>query len=823
MWIGESLVHWFFFEREGISFWQELLAPSGHEAYMRVLLIGLSAAAATLVVWILLRLRAEIRTSRRLADEKDQLLEHAGEGIYGVDREGNVSLVNAAAARILGYTPEELRGMPQHETMHHTRADGSPYPREDCPVHMTMADGQGRRVDGEVFWRRDGTSFPVLYVTTPIPEGGAVVSFFDQTQLKEAEAEADKARVRFEALFQQIPDAVLLVDADSGTLVEWNAAAAKVSGRAREDVAGVDIRDAVAHMVNLENRPVVDAIFRIGEGSFEARRQGEDGEFHDLFATVRRVQERDANRLLLVVRDVTDLKRAERDNRRLALAVNQAGDSVIMTDIDGAIEFVNPNFERLSGYSRQEAVGATPRIVKSGVHPPDFYRELWGTLTRGDTWTGRFVNRAKDGELWHQDTVISSFRDPDGTITGFVSVGRDVTDRVSWEQRRRQEDKVRTVGRLTGGIAHDFNNILAVLQVNTEMVTASAKDGSGILPEDLDELKGAVDRGRTLVKKLLALSRPQDLVRRSVRLQSVAAELLPTISRLLPDNVIVSGTFPDELPLVLADAGSVDQILMNLATNARDAMPGGGRLEITLSAETISTADADRLPGARPGNWVRCSVRDSGIGMDAETLEKIFEPFFSTKPVGKGTGLGASVVHGLVQAHEGFVNVESALGQGTTFNVFFPALAHDAQEDAKKAPRHVGGSEGTETILFADDEAALRRAGRRSLARLGYTVLEAEDGRVALSILRERRREIDLVVTDVMMPHMGGRELFDTARAEGLAVPFLFISGYQKEDLWERLDDVPVLSKPWGLDELAAAVRGSLDAARADGGQAQRD
>jgi signal transduction histidine kinase len=405
------------------------------------------------------------------------------------------------------------------------------------------------------------------------------------------------------------------------------------------------------------------------------------------------------------------------------------------------------------------------------------------------------ILRRRDGS--RLPVEISARRRDDGLIQ---TLARDISARRLLEEQLRQAQKMEAVGQLTGGIAHDLNNVLGVVIANADLIRHELRAGQDDVRGDLDEIRRAAHRGADMIRKLLGFSRQSSLETSAMDLTGAVSDIVSTLRRLLPSDIDV-GLEGTGAPLaVRADRGALEQVLVNLATNARDAMPDGGTLTIRLTREQCATGD------------VACvTVRDTGHGMTREVRERVFEPFFTTKPPDRGSGLGMAMVYGLVRQMAGTIQVESAVGQGSTFKICFPLLLASAVCDEAKNGAGPLPS-GTETILVVEDEVSLRAATARILRRLGYTVLTAGDGDEALDLVRLQHRHIHLVISDVVMPRRSGPALFDALRASGFGVPFLFSSGYSgryKDQV--DLPAAPLLRKPWSTEELATKVRELLD------------
>jgi nitrogen-specific signal transduction histidine kinase len=392
-------------------------------------------------------------------------------------------------------------------------------------------------------------------------------------------------------------------------------------------------------------------------------------------------------------------------------------------------------------------------------------------------------------------------------------------EREALEHQLRQAQKMEGIGRVTGGIAHDFNNLLTVMLANIALIEGQLPPGNAEIRQDLGALAAAAQRGAELVHKLLSFSRREHLSMQPVKLSAVVEGWVPALRRMLPETIQLTAELGDDGAVVLCDRGAVEQILLNLATNARDAMSGGGGF-LRFGSERVFLNERYREthPWAAVGAYTALSVTDTGIGMDKNTLQHALEPFFTTKPVGVGTGLGLSMVYGLMKQHGGLVQLYSEPYKGTVVRLYFPV--HQGAASSEVAPTLTTGLDrlrGSETILLVEDEPAIRSAGSRLLATQGYKVLTAEDGVSALRVLAERGSEVHLIVTDVVMPLLGGPELLDAVRAMGLETDFLFTSGYVGRDLQETGElpsDEAFLRKPWTVEEFLGAVREVLNKPR---------
>jgi PAS domain S-box-containing protein len=516
----------------------------------------------------------------------------------------------------------------------------------------------------------------------------------------------------------------------------------------------------------------------------------------------------------------------------LTTAIEQAPVSVVITDSEGRIEYVNPAFTRITCYQAEEALGSTPRLLKSGEQDAAFYRRLWTTILAGREWRGEVANRRKDGTLYTQRLLIAPVRDREGGLLGFVGIGEDVSERKRAEDELRateqrysglvenvndamlQAQKLEGIGRLAGGVAHDFNNILAVIMGFGELIGDNLEEHHVVRPW-LQQVITAADRAADLTRQLLAFSRKQVMQRKPLDLNAVVRTLETMLTRLVGEDVEIEVRTGSDLGMVMADPAQLEQVMINLAVNARDAMPLGGRLTIETASAEFDEEYAAAHPPSAPGRFVMVAVSDTGIGMDAETQKRIFEPFFTTKPVGQGTGLGLATVYGIVKQSGGYIWAYSEVGRGTTFKVYLPRVEVEELGEADEAGVSVMAVPGGhETVLVVDDTESLRGLIRRLLEDRGYTVLTAPDGEEALSLVQERQLPIALLLTDVVMPKLGGRDLAKRLLALRPETRVLFMSGYTAGAVSHQ-GILPVgtliLEKPFNGAKLARAVRDALD------------
>lgn len=509
--------------------------------------------------------------------------------------------------------------------------------------------------------------------------------------------------------------------------------------------------------------------------------------------------------------DITERKAAEAERERLIMAFEQAAEIVFITDATGIIQYVNQAFERVTGYSRQEAIGQNPRFLKSGKHDDAFYRHLWETIGRGEAWEGRMVNRRKDGSLYTEEATIAPARDASGQIVNFIAVKRDITHDLELEEQILQAQKMESVGRLAGGIAHDFNNMLGVILGHTEMA-AVQMDPSQPLYFQLQEIRKAAERSADLTRQLLAFARKQTIAPVVLDLNLSVEAILQMLRRLIGEDIDLAWRPSSALWPLCMDPSQIDQILANLCVNARDAIAGVGKVTIETDNVVFDQSYCDDHPEFAPGQYVMLAVSDNGCGMSKEILGKLFEPFFTTKETGKGTGLGLPMVYGIVRQNNGFINVYSEPGQGTTFKIYLPR--HDGPDKVSEPEsRSDALVRGHETILLVEDEPALLKLTATILDRQGYTVLAAATPGEAIRLAQEHAENIHLLVTDVVMPEMNGRDLAKHLKSLYPNLKCLFMSGYTANVIAHHgvLDEeVHFIQKPFTMKDIAEKVREAL-------------
>ena len=760
---------------------------------------------------------------QRLHRQNELILNAAGEGIYQVDVADQILFANPAAGRMLGYHPTELVGKNSHQLFHHTRPDGTPYPRAECPLQKSIRDGEVCRGQNEVFWTRDGRMFPVEHVNAPILEQGqvvgAVVVFRDISDRKAADDALLQSATRLSEAQHLAGLGHWELDLSSNEL-QWSDEVYRIFGLQPGEFAAN--YEAFLARIHPEDRDKVDQAYsqslqRRSNYEIEHRLLLPNGE-------IRHVQERcvtkyDAAgtplRSLGTVLNITERKLAEHileeKEARLRLLIESIPDLIWLKDSEGIYLACNSMFEQFFGAKEAEIVGKSDYDFVSR-ELADFFRDhdkkamAVGKPSSNLEW----ITFASDGHRALLNTIKTPMFDADGVLLGVLGIGRDVTEYQKLEEQLRQAQKMEAIGTLAGGIAHDFNNILTAILGYGELVLEQLPPDSQ-LHEEQGQVIRAGKRASELVKQILTFSRRSEQQLQPLQIQFVVKEALKLLRASIPSSIEIRQDVDVNCGPVLADPVQIHQVVMNLSTNAYQAMrETGGLLKVSLSTQVVE--EASIMPDLHPGPHVCLEVADTGCGMDSAVQARIFEPYYTTKGKGEGTGLGLALVHGIVTGLGGVVHVYSEPGQGTTFKVYLPLIAGGASEVV--AGKGVIPAGGDESILVVDDEEVLARWEQRVLTGLGYRVTIFTDSREALQAFRAKPEDFDLVLTDMTMPELNGAELAREMIGIRPGMPVILCSGFSTLiDAGEAraLGIRAFLQKPVEKADLARAVRRVLD------------
>ena len=630
----------------------------------------------------------------------------------------------------------------------------------------------------------------------------------------QAQASLRASEERYRNVVEHASDGIIVIQ--DGLVVFTNGRAAAMAGTSPSAMRGASF---IQFVHPAERQRVLDIYKRRLAGDvlpsvYETHLVNADGKSFTVEITASLISYDGKPATLVLFRDITERRRVEAERARLALALEQTADAVLISDTQNRIQYVNTAFEAITGYSRSELLGRDPSLLKSELEDADSFRTMRAELDAGRAWHGRLQSRRKDGKLVMCDTIVTPTRDEFGQVVGYISVQRDITRELQMEEQYLQSQKMESIGRLAGGIAHDFNNIMtAVLGFGTMILDQVGNNHS--LRHAVEQIVSAGERATNLTRQLLTFSRKQMVEVRNLDLNAVIVEMFNLLRRALGEDVELVTQLDDDAGCIQADAGLIQQVVMNLSINARDAMPRGGtltiRTEVVRQASKTGTSEIV-LP---PGDYILLSVSDTGHGMSPQVLAHVFEPFYTTKPKGKGTGLGLATVYGIVQQCGGRIKIDSAVGTGTTVRIWLPRLTTTSDAIPVEIEDHA--ERGTETILVVEDEDLVRDLTVRILHSLGYNVLEAANGKEGLALFNQKHGRVDLVLTDVVMPCMGGPEMAENLLQINPSLKVLYTSGFTEIAVQER--GVPVgkrrlIQKPYTRELLAKRIRDMLSESR---------
>ena len=743
------------------------------------------------------------------------IFERSSEGILLVDIETQaVRYANPAAARMSGHAASALC------TMHLADLSAKGDQESNLREFESLARGTSALSVDRPGLRKDGsTFFADITATTITIDGRAMLAGFfrDVTERTRSARALEASEARYRRLFEAAKDGILILAADTGCIVDVNPFMTELTGYARADFLSKHLweigpfkdtaasKDSFAELQAKDYVRYDDLPLKTSDG------RKVDVEFVSNVYLVNGTKVIQCN-----IRDVTVRTRVEDDLRMRDRAIQAVSQGILISDAlspDDLVIYASPGFTRLTGYEGEEIVGRNCRLLQGPGTDPASIAVLRDAIRERRSCVVELLNYRKNGTSFWNSLAISPVRDADGQVTHFVGVQTDVTARRQLEAQFLQAQKMEAVGRLAGGIAHDFNNLLSVILSYAEMIGGDLKPDEP-MRVDIEEIRKAGLRATDLTKQLLAFSRQQVLEAKILNLNDVLGGMEKMLRRLLGADIELTILPALALGNVRVDGSQLEQIVMNLAVNARDAMRLGGRLTVETANVELDDDYANIHHDVRPGSYVELAVSDDGAGMDKATMARIFEPFFTTKDKGKGTGLGLATVFGIVKQSGGHIFVYSEPAKGTTFRIYLPRVgaAAEAQSPVQTAPEaeRIGG-----TILLVEDEEQVRNVARTILRRQGYVVLDASNGGEALLICEQHGANIDLLLTDVVLPRMSGRQLAERLAPIRPAMRVLYMSGYTDDAILQHgiiESGASFLQKPLTPASLTRKVREVLRA-----------
>jgi two-component system cell cycle sensor histidine kinase/response regulator CckA len=733
------------------------------------------------------------------------------DAIITIDELGEIASFNRAAERLFLYLEADVIGKNVRMLM------PAPY-REEHDGYLTHYRTTGERniigVGREVVaQRKDGSVFPIsLSVNEMLSEGKRMFTgvIHDISELQKAQ---NHINLLGEILDRSLSE-IYVFDAQTLHFVQINHGAMQNMGYSEEELAQLTIFDINTELTKYE---IDDLIARLWDGAeelitIETRHHRKDGSSYPVETQLQLMRNETPPVIAAIAQDITQRKKHQEDLQLRDRAINSVDVGVLITSAtkdENRIVYANKAIEIMTGYSAAEMMGRNPRFLQGNDRDQPERKLIRDAMAAKEPVQVIVRNYRKDGTLFIEELTISPVRDESGEVTHMIGVQRDVTAKLDVEERLRQSQKMEAVGQLTGGIAHDFNNLLTIIIGNQELLADWLADDAFAKSLLADTLEAA-ESGAKLTGQLLSFSRQQSLKPKSIDLNRFILDISDMLYRYLGETIKFGSKLAPDLGMALADTAQLHNALLNLSINARDAMPDGGHLTIETSNVVFDADAARERTEVQPGEYVRVSVSDTGMGMSAEVRERVLEPFFTTKEQGKGTGLGLSMVHGFAKQSGGHLEIFSELGIGTTMSLYLPIASQSTEVETKgdvlTSPAQVSG----ETVLVVEDDPRVRKITVNRLEHLGYKVIEAETGQAALDILAQFAA-IDVVFTDMVMPGgMNGTDLLEKVREMYPDIKRLVTSGYAEGGVMPS-DVTMWLHKPYSLQEMSKTFRQLLD------------
>ncbi len=800
--------------------------------------IGGRALLAGFVIDITDRVRME--TLRQETENRYRVLtENMRDVVWILDADTLTYLyLSPSFSKLTGFSPEEHLGAGIRASLQATQADA--YEKH---IRSMAQDFREERITTETFFvtelrypRKDGT-----HVTTEVvahfwknPTTGRLEVHGATRNIEErkrGELELRESRRKHAALLSRLPGMAYRCRLDGPRTMEFVSSGCKaVTGYSVGELVG-NAKIAYQDLIKPEMRAALGEKWKAaldGHRRFEEEYliQSKAGDWRWVWERAEVIDGPGKQPIAIegFISDISPRRKAEAESERFMRAIEQSGEAIVITDAEAKIVYVNPAFSKISGYAKEDVLGRTPAVVKSGRQPVEFYAGMWRTLLAGKPWSGVLENRAKDGTLYTESATISPAFDADGNVVSYMAVKRDMGRQLADQKEKEdlqaqlmQAQKLESVGRLAGGVAHDFNNMLQAIIGYTELALIQA-EGNDELSADLQEIKKAALRSTHLTRQLLTFARKQPPSLKQTPINTVIEGMLNMLRRMTGETITLDWLPGEPLDPVMIDGGQLEQVLFNLCINARDAMKAPGAIRIR-TRNTLFARDDPGRPGAIAPNrpCVEISVEDEGSGIPDDVRERIFEPFFTTKAQGEGTGLGLSVVYGIVTQAGGAIKLDSTIGRGTTVRIILPsAVAPDRANPENGTtpdapPKNTSGV--ALGILVVDDELLILRPTRHLLESLGHRVHAASSGAEAIAWMREHADSVDLILSDVMMPKMSGPEMLRELLVIKPTLKYIFMSGHtanliEKQGLDQSADNF--IGKPFSRQQLDAVVRKAM-------------
>lgn len=764
--------------------------------------------------------RKEIQEAyKKEAKMNSMLLESIMDGFFSLDKDLKITYFNQAAERLLNTKKEDIIGKIMFKEVF-TEAKGSRFEKEYRSALET------KKANKFEFYF-DVEPFQNWYEVRISPLDDGISVFFQvTTNIKKEQEELASTKAVLQTALDNSQAGIAIADASERKITYINKAGLILHGRKDKEltkdirlnqyIKNWNIYDIDGSPLNEDEIPLTKALLTGKKCSREFIIKKDKSKQHLVLANAAPIKDENGKlkAAMVIFLDITETKKAQGELELLSSAIEQTGDMILITSKNGEILYVNAAFEKVTGYDAEEVIGKNPKILKSGEQNDAFYEDLWKTISGGAIWKGELVNKKKDGSFYTENATISPVFNQKREVISYVAVKTDITEKVSLKKHNKQLEnqylqaqKMQSIGRLAGGIAHDFNNMLCIIMGNAELMLNLLKESDPLFKR-VNQIIEAGKKSTALTQQLLIFSRKKPMKKQIININELVKSMDKMLRRLITDNIEMIEELSVETPTIKSDQILIEQLLMNLVVNSRDAMPDGG--EILIKSEIIYLEKEMLTAEEVSGKFVVLSVADTGTGMDEETQSHIFEPFYSTKAEGKGTGLGLSTVYGIVKQSKGYITVNSELGKGSQFKVYLPFSDDKIEKNnsTEEKQEHAGDNE---LILLVEDDSALRDLlGEILTSRFNYSVKVASNGRDALDLIEKESLKPDLLVTDMFMPEVSGLELYNILKEKEPDMKVLFMSGYS-EEAEKIVQDVPFIQKPFSMDKLSEMIKTIID------------
>ena len=763
-------------------------------------------------------IRERVQREKELTESKErykELVEKAGVAVLIDDENGNLQYFNKKLTEIFGYTHKEMKKKNFFKLIH---PDDEKRIRE---IHKRRFLGLEAGSTYEV--KAIGKDATTLYLdvhTSVIKENGQIQGsrsfIWDRTEKTLIEAAQIRSEQRYRDLYDNNRDGIVVYDLE-GKIIECNPVFLEMSGYKLSEITKLTNNDITPKKWVKTDVNIVQSQ-TLKRGYSEIYEKEYIHKNKEIFPVeLRTYLMRDDNGkpegFWAIIRDISERKKIEAEMNMLVHTIKSVREAVSVTDLDDNILFVNEAFIKIYGYSEEELIGKNISLIRSPNNEHDMVKRIHPeTIEKG--WIGELINRRKNGEEFPVYLSTSVIRDDDKNPIALVGIASDLTERKIIEAQLRQSQKMDAVGKLAGGIAHDFNNILSIINGYSDLALQEIDD-SHKLYKKLSQVRNAGEKASILVKQLLAFSRKQIIETKIVNINKLISDWNSVFIRLIGEDIETQIDLDRDIGLIKADPNQLEQVFVNIILNARDAInqktdiASEKQVKIQTRNVRLNKKFTDRHKGSNSGHYIEISISDTGIGIPNGTKDKIFEPFFTTKEEGKGTGLGLSMVYGIVKQNNGSIYVDSKQDKGTTFRIYWPIVESEISETGVKRIKEkiVGGNE---TILIVEDESEVRDVASETLQSVGYKIFEAANGIEALDYIKHNGSKLSLVITDVIMPGMGGKELAENIKKIRPDLKVLFTSGYTDQKIIQSdklKSDINFLHKPYSIHELSRKVR----------------